>query len=910
MASNNSLVSAVVVATAAILVTTTTISTMTMALSCSPFQFQSRHQYHPYTSVTVGSSPLDTYTIASATIASRKNQHHPLLLSSQSSDTDTDTDTDTNTNTNTNTESTTSVKGGRTADNNSDRRQSCWSSSPPVDNTYDNINRITETSSVVDTNSHTTTLYADGVLARRMFFASSLIGVGVSLRSPESAVAAVAQQQQLPPPSNIQKKKSSEFLWQKSPINPKRTNFRVNDAERCGYNVNFVTYLSRFLLCFDPAAQQWWMDRAQEIPNKNTITQDEIFRIRTDQFAKFAASVEVGLQEDNFVGKDGPKTLLESLLKEFGGEGVPLSDVTSTVDDTTANTYNSNTNDPDNRFTRETKEARRQLALMFGLLEESQPTKEITTLLASIDNGYLGNEVILSNDARSNGLLRKFSPEDTPVVEFPLPQAGPGYIRASGEAVLKPTGKLLRIEIMEGGEGYAQPPDLFEVLSLQAVEQQQVGGENDVAATAAVATATIASNGTLTAITLLNYGSGYNENRIIEKKLDAPDGGKAAIIRIVPEMEISKINILSEGTGYAVEKPVKVKLVEKDGGREPEQTIGIVYPKGQMGSFVRDRSFDNKTRNFERTFIKDNNNSNKVKVVISGASSGGTVPSAPFPEKASSSSQLLALLPQGYGLEFDTQKNIYILSVDEEYQKLYPQMILNSPNRPLVPDFGPRGRSPIERNEQIDLPTFLRFCLSGAICSSGVNLALTPLDVVKTKVQIDPQRYPTILPSFRSVWTREGPTTFFTGWLPTLSGHFFAGGVLYGTTEVIRRYLTDAAGVNAVSLEVPIILAAASIASGTAAILYCPFDAVRIRSVAQPSYGTNAIEIVSRMVKEEGIEVLIDAIPVFVAKQVPYAAVKFTIFDLTTEYLYRGLCFYIDSRYIFVFLLQPVVFIY
>ena len=41
------------------------------------------------------------------------------------------------------------------------------------------------------------------------------------------------------------------------------------------------------------------------------------------------------------------------------------------------------------------------------------------------------------------------------------------------------------------------------------------------------------------------------------------------------------------------------------------------------------------------------------------------------------------------------------------------------------------------------------------------------------------------------------------------------------------------------------------------------------------------------MVKEEGIGVLTDAIPVFVAKQVPYAAVKFTIFDLTTEYLYQ-----------------------
>ena len=44
----------------------------------------------------------------------------------------------------------------------------------------------------------------------------------------------------------------------------------------------------------------------------------------------------------------------------------------------------------------------------------------------------------------------------------------------------------------------------------------------------------------------------------------------------------------------------------------------------------------------------------------------------------------------------------------------------------------------------------------------------------------------------------------------------------------------------------------------------------------------------SRLVKEEGIGSLVDAIPVFLVKNVPYAMVKFTIFDLSTEYLYRS----------------------
>ena len=694
-----------------------------------------------------------------------------------------------------------------------------------------------------------------GKSSRRIFFASSLVGAGLWLGDgrPEAALAKTT----IPSNNDVQ------FLWQKDPVNPKRSNFKVTDAEK-RYNVSFVTYLSRFLLSFDPNAQQWWIDRAKEIPK--STSKKEIFNIREEQFARFAASVEVSLQEDDFVGKDGPRRLLQNLLNQFGMPNEAAT--TSTGSDTATVAIIPAGGDPA-KFTRETKEARRQIDLLFGLLKDSQPTKEITMLLASIDNGSI-DSVVLNDDSRSTGLLRGFSPEDTPVVEFPQPQAGSGYNRATGKARLKPTGQLLRIEIINGGEGYTKTPDISKVLP-----EVLVGGE------AAIVDIKIA-NGALKSIKFVNNGFGYNQDSVVEVKLKPPpeSGGKAATIQIIPEMEISKIELDEVGCGYAVEKPIKVTLVPPAGGEA--QVIGMGYPKGTMGSFEAARlPGESKIRNFERALIQD-----EAKFV-SGTSSGGNLPSSPFPDKASSSLQLLALLPQGFGLEYDTQKKYYILSVDKEYQKLYPAMALNGPNRPLVPDFGPRGRNPIERDQRIDMSTFLRFALSGSICASGVHLALTPLDVVKTKVQIDPDRYPKILASFQSVWKEEGPSTFFTGWLPTFCGYFISGGVLFALTEVIRRSLTEAAGANAMSLEVPIILAAASVASASAAILYCPFDAVRIRSVAQPNYGANAFKTVSRMVDEEGIEVLTNAIPVFVAKQVPYAAVKFTIFDLTTEYLYR-----------------------
>lgn len=54
----------------------------------------------------------------------------------------------------------------------------------------------------------------------------------------------------------------------------------------------------------------------------------------------------------------------------------------------------------------------------------------------------------------------------------------------------------------------------------------------------------------------------------------------------------------------------------------------------------------------------------------------------------------------------------------------------------------------------------------------------------------------------------------------------------------------------------------------------------------EPGYGSNALEVLKRLIKEEGVGSLFDAIPIFLVKEIPYAMTKFVIFDLSTEYLY------------------------
>lgn len=93
-------------------------------------------------------------------------------------------------------------------------------------------------------------------------------------------------------------------------------------------------------------------------------------------------------------------------------------------------------------------------------------------------------------------------------------------------------------------------------------------------------------------------------------------------------------------------------------------------------------------------------------------------------------------------------------------------------------------------------------------------------------------------------------------------------------------------GAAAPNLEVPLILASASSAAFLGAFLLAPTETIRIRSVAEPDYGSNMIEVTKRMVTEEGIGSLFSAVPIFLLKDIPFAMAKFTIFDVSTAYMY------------------------
>lgn len=119
-------------------------------------------------------------------------------------------------------------------------------------------------------------------------------------------------------------------------------------------------------------------------------------------------------------------------------------------------------------------------------------------------------------------------------------------------------------------------------------------------------------------------------------------------------------------------------------------------------------------------------------------------------------------------------------------------------------------------------------------------------------------------------------------WAPITS----RGGLSYGLTEFVRRVVGESLGTAAAGLEVPIILFASAMGAFVGSFVISPFESVRIRTLSQPNYAPNIFGVLRRMIKEEGLFTLYNSIPAFLLKEIPFAMAKFTLYDVSTTWLY------------------------
>ncbi|PGH28242.1 hypothetical protein AJ80_00133 [Polytolypa hystricis UAMH7299] len=188
------------------------------------------------------------------------------------------------------------------------------------------------------------------------------------------------------------------------------------------------------------------------------------------------------------------------------------------------------------------------------------------------------------------------------------------------------------------------------------------------------------------------------------------------------------------------------------------------------------------------------------------------------------------------------------------------------------------------------LSLYSRFAFAGAVCCSFTHGILTPVDVVKTKIQLDPATYNRgMIGGFKQVVRNEGAAALMTGFGPTAAGYFLQGALKFGGYEFFKKQWIDTLGYEtAAKNRTAIYLASSATAEFFASIALCPLEATRIRLVSQPGFANGLIGGFGKILKSEGVGAFYSGFGPILFKQVPYTMAKFVVFEKVSEAFYRS----------------------
>jgi solute carrier family 25 phosphate transporter 3 len=133
---------------------------------------------------------------------------------------------------------------------------------------------------------------------------------------------------------------------------------------------------------------------------------------------------------------------------------------------------------------------------------------------------------------------------------------------------------------------------------------------------------------------------------------------------------------------------------------------------------------------------------------------------------------------------------------------------------------------------------------------------VTPIDVVKTRIQVDPAlRGQSMFSAGRSIIAAEGAGALLTGFGPTAVGYFVQGGMKFVGYEYFKAKLINATGDynTAVEHRTAIYLGSAAIAEFFADVALCPLEATRIRLVSERGFASGLTTGFMRILREDGV---------------------------------------------------------
>ncbi|CZT19228.1 probable mitochondrial phosphate carrier protein [Ramularia collo-cygni] len=189
-------------------------------------------------------------------------------------------------------------------------------------------------------------------------------------------------------------------------------------------------------------------------------------------------------------------------------------------------------------------------------------------------------------------------------------------------------------------------------------------------------------------------------------------------------------------------------------------------------------------------------------------------------------------------------------------------------------------------------PKYYATCTFGGLMACGAtHWAVTPLDLVKCRRQIDGKLYKGNVDGWRKIIKAEGVRGLYTGGSPTFFGYSVQGAFKYGFYEFFKKFYSDQVGAeNAEKYKTYVYLAGSASAEFIADIGLCPLEAVKVRmQTTMPPFANGAWDGISKIVATEGVAGLYKGIAPLWGRQIPYTMMKFASFETIVEQIYATL---------------------
>jgi solute carrier family 25 phosphate transporter 3 len=191
-----------------------------------------------------------------------------------------------------------------------------------------------------------------------------------------------------------------------------------------------------------------------------------------------------------------------------------------------------------------------------------------------------------------------------------------------------------------------------------------------------------------------------------------------------------------------------------------------------------------------------------------------------------------------------------------------------------------------------DAMHYTKAAFGGAVCCSVTHGGTTPIDVVKTRMQLDPGKYTSFVGTFKHVHAEGGAGALFTGVMPTFQGYFVQGWFKFGGVEICKTKFAQSMGSEqaAYNNRDVITLGGSAVAEFVADIFLCPYEACRIRAVSDPGYANGMMAVGKKMVGEMGVvNGLYAGFGPMLFKQIPYTMAKFAVQQKVAEIWYNSM---------------------